>query len=106
MIDLWGKKFVPPLLCLLLHNLISDEVKQISFGHALVQASRPRSILAPVLFGLGVSLDHVLASEWLLVTLSRLGFSVSNEEVNRYKQSVVQIPDIDHPSEYPHSFTQ
>ena len=106
MIDLWGKEFVPPLLCLLLHNLISDEVKQISFGHALIQASRPHSILAPVLFGLCVSLDHLLASKWLLVTLSRLGFSVSPKEVNHYKPSVVQIPDIDLPSEYPHSFTQ
>jgi len=101
-----AKEWVPPLLRLLLQDIIPDELKQIALGQSIVQASRPRSLIAPVLFGVGVSLDHVLASKWLLVTLSRLGFSISHEEVNRYKQSVVQIPDIDLPLEFPLSFTQ
>jgi len=93
-----AKEWVPPLLCVFLENLICDEVKQIAIGHSIVQASRPRSVISPVLFGIGVSLDHVLASKWLLTFLSRLGFSITHEEVNRYKQSVVQADNTELPS--------
>ena len=91
---------------LFLKHLVSDEVKQIALGHAIVQASCPRSALSPILFGVGVSLDHVLASKWLLTMLSRLGFLITNEEVNRYKQSVVQSKDTDLPLSHPQCFTQ
>ena len=101
-----AKQWVPQLLRLFLEKLVTDEIKQISLGHSIVQASRPRSLLSPVLFGVGVSLDHVLASKWLLTLLSRLGFSITSEEVNRYKQSVVQTTDNDLPPNYPDCFTQ
>jgi hypothetical protein len=98
--------WLPSLLSTFLQHVISDDVKQTAIGHAIVQASRPRSVISPILFGVGVSLDHTLGSKWLLTTLSRLGFSVSNEEVNRYKQSVVQTDAIELPENYPLCFTQ
>lgn len=101
-----AKDWVPSLLRLFLGHLISDEGKQIGIGHSIVQASRPKSVISPVLFGVGVSLDHVLASKWLLTMLSRLGFSVTPDEVNRLKQSVVQAEDIEMPGSHPQFFTQ
>jgi len=60
-----------------------------------VQATRPRSVIAPILFGLGVETDHMVGSKWLVNNLSRLGFSITHEEVTRYKQSVIQAEDIE-----------
>ena len=55
------KGWVPPLLLSFLQQLIVDELKQISMGHAIVHASRPRSVISPVLFGVGVAVDHLAA---------------------------------------------
>lgn len=49
----------------------------------------------PLLFGLGVQLDHMFGSRWLVNQLYRLGFSISHEEVNRYKQSVLQTENFE-----------
>ena len=54
-----AKQWVPQLLRLFLEKLVTDEIKQISLGHSIVQASRPRSLLSPVLFGVGVSLVKI-----------------------------------------------
>ena len=75
--------------------LPSLQLKQTSIGHAIIQAARPRSVITPTLFGLGVELDHVFGSKWLINELSRLGFSVSYDEVTRYKQSVIQSENRD-----------
>jgi len=40
-------------------------------------------------------MDHVFGSIWLVDELSRLGFSISYDEVNRYKQSVIQSENLD-----------
>jgi len=90
-----AKKWVPPLLQKFLQCLIKDEVKQVALGHSIVQSCRPRSVVAPVLFGVGVSVDHVLGAEWLLKVLNTLGFSLSVDEVTRYKQSVVRAEGSD-----------
>ena len=65
-------------------------IKQNSIGHSIVQSARPRSVITPTLFGVGVEMDHVFGSRWLVDELSRLGFSISYDEVNRYKQSVIE----------------
>ena len=38
------------------------EVKQNSIGHAILQSSRPRSVIAPTMFGVGIEMDHVFVS--------------------------------------------
>jgi hypothetical protein len=70
-----------------------------------VQAARPQSVIKPTLFGLGVELDR---SKWLINELSSLGFSISYDEVTRYKQSVIQSDNQDNLlTEYlPGKFTQ
>jgi len=75
------KKWIPSLLLLLMTKLIPDEVKQLVVSNAVVQAARPRSVLSPVLFGVGVEMDHTFGSKWLVTELSRLGFSVTYDEV-------------------------
>ena len=53
-------------------------------------------------------MDHVFGSKWLVNKLSRLGFSITYDEVNRYKQSVIQSESFNGLlSEYlPGTFTQ
>ena len=60
------------------------------------------------MFGLGVELDHVFGSKWLISELSWLGFCVSYDEVDRYKQSVIQSESLENLlTEYPQgTFTQ
>ena len=101
-----AKEWLPSLLNVFMEHVVGSELKQVAVSQAIVQAARPKSVISPILFGLGVSVDHSFGSKWLLDSLSRFGFSVSYDEVNLYKQSVVQsqIPDL--PQSYPDSFTQ
>ena len=64
--------------------------------------------MMPILFGLGVEIDHTFGSKWLITQLSRLGFSISYDEVTRYKHSVIQSENGDNLlAEYlPGAFTQ
>ena len=68
--------------------IIKSPLIQNSIGQSIVFASRPKSSIVPIPFGLGVEMDHVFGSKWLINELSRLGFSVSYDEVTRY--TVVQ----------------
>ena len=101
-----AKEWLPSLLNVFMEHVVGSELKQVAVSQAIVQAARPKSVISPILFGLGVSVDHSFGSKWLLDSLSRFGFSVSYDEVNLYKQSVIQshIPDL--PQSYPDSFTQ
>jgi len=62
--------------------------------------------VSPLLFGIGVSLDYMFGSKTMLDMLSWLGFSASYDEVNRYKQCVVQCDTEDLCVSYPSHFTQ
>ncbi len=102
-----ARKWIPSLLMEFMDNLVSSDVKRVALCHAIVQAAKPKSALSPVLFAVGVSLDHAFGSKWGLDMLSRLGFSASYDEVYRYKQCVVQCDDTtDQPTSFPAAFTQ
>ena len=88
-----AKQWLPSLLRVFLEIVVPSQMKQATVGHSVVQASRPCSVLPPVLFGIGVSLDHSYGSRALLDMLSRFGFCLTYDEVNRYKQSAVQCSD-------------
>ena len=45
------------------------------------------------MFGLGIEVDKVLKSKWVLTELNHLGFSMSHDEA-RYTQSVVCNEDV------------
>ena len=105
-----SREWIPRHLQTLMKTIVSSELKQNSIGQCccIVQAARPRSVITPTLFGLGVELDHVFGSKWLINELSRLGFSIAYDEVNRYKQSVIQNESLENLlTEYPQgTFTQ
>ena len=59
--------------------------------YTLMMPTRPRTYIAPLLFGLGIQLDHNYRSKFLLKQLSRLGLTViSYDEVECYGQSVLE----------------
>ena len=55
----------------------------------MIQVARPRSVLCSIPFRLGVQLDKEFSSKWLISHLHKLGFSISPDEVQKYKQSSV-----------------
>ena len=103
-----SREWIPHHLQPLIKTIVSSELKQNSIGQCIVQAARTRSVITSTLFGLGTEVDHVFGSKWLINELSQLGFSISYDEVNRYKQSVIQSENLENLlTEYPQStFTQ
>ena len=101
------KDWIPQGLYLMMKSLVPDELKQITISHTIVQASRPRSVISPVLFGVGVEMDHLYRSKFLVNTLFHWGFSISYDEITRYKQSVIRASDDSFDIRpYPSHFTQ
>ena len=47
-----------------------------SIGQSIINAAHPRSAILPIPFGLGVEMDNVFGSRWLIDELSRLGYSI------------------------------
>ena len=41
-----------------MQELVSDELKQSSIGQAIIKAIKTRCYIPPLLFGLGIELDH------------------------------------------------
>lgn len=63
------------------------DVKLASIGHAIMQATLPRVLLAPLQRGLGVQMHHHFASRFLIDSLHAHGFSCSYSEVQEYERS-------------------
>ena len=91
-----GKSWLPSHLKCFMQSLLPEiPLNQISFGQAIVHSLRPRSSIPPVLFGMAVQMEHVFGSKWLLKELSALGFSMSYEEVTRFKKNVHRHERVD-----------
>jgi hypothetical protein len=101
-----ARQWMPGLLNVFLDKLISSNTKKVAIGISVVQAVRPKSVIAPVLFGTGVSVDHICGSKRLINLLYHLGFSISYDEVLRFKQSAVQSNDVEQMTTFPAYFTQ
>ena len=88
-------KFVPCSLCFFLSGMInsSNESSHIAaIGQELLQASRPRSLLAPLQFGLAVQVNHHFASRFFNDLLHSLGFACSYDVVQSFsKKKTVAI---------------
>ena len=80
---------LPPSQMQLMECLIGNPLKQASIGQCLLKAMKPNSVIPPVLFVLGVEIDHAIGSKSLLIELSKPGCSISYDEVKRYKQSLM-----------------
>ena len=81
-----GKEWIPSNLRLFMESMMKKEFKQVSIGQAIVNAVKPKSCIAPLLFGLGIEVDKVFGSKLLLTELNR--------ETTHYKQSVVCNEDV------------
>jgi len=101
-------QFIPKLLKVFMKILVASKLKQNSIGECIVQAARPRTILAPIPLSLGIEMHHLLGSKYVIRQLNRLGFSTSYDEVLRYKQSSVMSNDPGKVTveSYPQAFTQ
>ena len=82
--------YVPGGLQLFLRTIFSEknvDIKISSIGQAVIQAARPRVLIAPLQIGLGVQVHHHFASKFLVDTLDKLGFSSSYTEVQKFEVS-------------------
>ena len=68
------KKCIPESLQIFMNYLVPSTTKQISINHCILQAARPRSIIAQVPFALGVVVEKRTGSKWLINLLSKLRF--------------------------------
>ena len=50
-----------------------------------------RDVIPPLLFGVGVDTDQSMGSRWLVVYLSTLGASITEDEVRLYRQSLLKF---------------
>ena len=82
--------FLPTSLKLMLEKLFSgkDTRKKVgSIGQAIMQAVRPRALMAPLQLGLAIQLHHHFGSRFLIDILYELGFGSSYSEVQRFECS-------------------
>ena len=75
--------FLPSSLRKFSKVLIRPKIKENSIGQTIVYSTGPRSVIPLIPFGVGIEMDHIFGSNRLVNELSRLGFSISYDEVNR-----------------------
>ena len=75
--------------------LVPSGLKQLSLSQRIVQATKPRTVIALIPFGVGIDIDKSTGCKQLITHLARLGFSVTPEDVSRYKQSAIEGMDND-----------
>ena len=97
--------FLPNTLKLLLQGILTGKdisTKLASIGQAIMQAARPRDLLAPLQVGLGIQLHHHFASRFLIDSLHRHEFCCSYQEVQRFGQNAA----VDQGTEIPNHTTE
>lgn len=70
-------------------HLVNLPLKRESIAQCIVQASRPKTCLLLIPFELGVEIDKTIGSKWLITHLSRVGFCISYDKVQMFKQSAI-----------------
>lgn len=88
----------PSLRLMLQHLLVGKDTrqKQASIGQAIIQGTRPRTVLAPLQIGLAVQMHHHFRSRFLIDNLFALGFCSSFSEVQRFEENAAATaaPDV------------
>ena len=90
--------FLPQALLQLLDILVVgvDKRKKIaSIGQAIMQAARPRVLIAPLQLGLAVQMHHHFGSRFLIDSLHHHGFCSSYSEVQNYEKNAAVATGID-----------
>ena len=102
-------EFVPQSLRLLLQTIFSEkeaELKIASIGQSIVQAARPRVLIAPLQIGLAIQMHHHFGSKFLIDSLHSSGFSSSYSEVKRFEMRAACSQSTEIPGITPGHFTQ
>ena len=102
-------EFIPDLLRLFLCTLFVGkdvELQIASVGQAIVQATRPRVILAPLQLDLGVQMHHHFVSKFLIDSVHAHGFCSSYQIVQKYERSAAASHGTDIPGYTPGRFMQ
>ena len=79
--------YLPPSLQTFLMSLFvgcGKQEKVEAIGQAVVQAVRPRAVVAPLQIGLASQLHHLYKSRFLIETVSGMGFCSSYDETQRF----------------------
>ena len=82
--------YIPETLHTLIDLLLVGQNKPrkvASIGQSLIQAARPRAVLAPLQVGLGVQANHLHRSKLIVETISAMGFCCSYKEVVRFEKN-------------------
>ena len=87
-------------------NEKSAERKIDSIGQAIIQAARPRVLIAPLQTGLAVQMHHHYGSKFLIDSLNSHGFCSSYTEVKKFEMSAAQTKGTDIPGLTPGHFVQ
>ena len=77
------------MLQMFLQPIVKFTMKRAAISQCLVWAARPKLVILPLLFGLSVELDHIFGSKWFINELFHLGYSISYDEVTRFKQNSI-----------------
>ena len=83
-------KFLPPILISFLEILMTGkdtDLKLASIGQAIMQACRPRVMIAPLQLGLSTQMHHLFGSLFLVDSLYKHGFGCSYKEVQKFEQN-------------------
>ncbi len=91
--------FIPDTLSSFLNSLFTgkDILRKVaSIGKAIIQAVRPRAVLAPLQIGLAVQTHHLYRSKFIVDTLCEMGFCSSYGEVLRFEKNAADCvaPDM------------
>ena len=101
--------YVPHSLRIFLDSLFSEtdsSTKISAIGHAVIQATRPRGVIAPLQIGLAIQLHHHFGSRFLIDTLYNLGFSSSYSEVQRFEMNAAVSRNTEAVADDNHTFVQ
>jgi hypothetical protein len=101
--------YVPNLLERFLRTLFVGkdlDLKVASIAQAIMQATRPRGLLAPLQLGLGVHMHHHFSSRFLIDTLNSMGFCSSYSAVQNFEKCAAVTHGVDIPDYEEDSFIQ
>ena len=94
------RNYIPETLRQFLEQVIRKKdasLKITVIGQALVQSTRPNTVIAPLQIGLAVQMHRTFGSRFLIDTLSHLGFCTSYTEVRKFELNAAVFHGIDLP---------
>ena len=91
--------FIPTSMRTALETLFvgkDTRCKVAAVGLAIIQAVRPRAVIAPLQIGLAVQIQHLYRSKNIVDTLHKMGFCSSYTEVIRFEKNAADCvePDV------------